>query len=416
MRLDMKHPSTPRFHNQQKGIALALGMILLAILSIVVVMGTRTTTTQERIASNQNNKSVSLLAAESGATQILQILTNDTVTPTDTLLGTFPTTQATAQRLPGSNGAWFISSRETVVPDPTNPNQRNINITVTGLSLESGSNQPLSESVILLTSLETVVTTTPPGGPTSPRDFEAGGRVDVNGGVTFEGTGHVEGGWDVSSSGNNVVVRGSVTSNPSATNRFANTTVRSGSPPNIPLVSSYPVWTDSSITWTTCSGTFVAGQTYYCNNSVSINSNVPANVTVYSKANVSLTSASGRANPSPYSGLNVIALGNVEFARNQGVGSSSTGANIQAGGDMTIIGCGNCQYHGNFLANGTFINNGTGSTALYGSLRVNGNMRFNGGLRFFGPNVDGGSDPGTGTGTPTTTYTRVPNRWREISS
>lgn len=413
MRTQRSTPSPAR----QKGVALALGMIFLSILSIVVVVGTRTTTTQERIASNQNNKSISLLAAESGATQILQILTNDTETETGVLLANFPTDSASPQRLPNSSGAWFISSRQTVVPDPSQPNRRNINITVTGLSLDPVSNAQLSESVILLTSIENVVTTTPPGGPTAPRDFEAGGRVDVNGGVTFEGVGHVEGGWDVSSSGNNVVVRGSVSAGSGTTNRFANTTVGSGSPPNIPLVRDLPVWTDPSITWTNCTGTFVSGIIYYCNNSVAVNSNVPTNVTIYSRGSVSLTSASGRANPNPFAGLNVFAFNDVEFARNQGVGSASSEANIQAGGNMTIIGCGNCQYHGNFLANGSFINNGTGSTALYGSLRVNGNMRFNGGLRFFGPNRDGsGSGPGTGTGTPVTTYTRLPGTWREISS
>lgn len=96
---------------QQSGVALAIGIILLAIASVIAVMSMRTTTMQERMASNQKNKTVSLMAAESGATQVMQRLTNAGIKTLDEILGDFPITTAAAFKLTDdSGGAWYLQT------------------------------------------------------------------------------------------------------------------------------------------------------------------------------------------------------------------------------------------------------------------------------------------------------------------
>lgn len=65
----MKQPGTK---THQKGAALIIGLILIAVSSLLVVTSMRGSRMQEMMTSNQNNKLISQMAAEAGAARLLQ--------------------------------------------------------------------------------------------------------------------------------------------------------------------------------------------------------------------------------------------------------------------------------------------------------------------------------------------------------
>lgn len=60
--------------SKHRGVVLVLGLIFLAIASILTVSSMRTTSMQEKITSNQRNKTVALMSAEFGASRFLNWL------------------------------------------------------------------------------------------------------------------------------------------------------------------------------------------------------------------------------------------------------------------------------------------------------------------------------------------------------
>lgn len=60
----------------QNGAALVVGLILLVVATIVTITSMRGGVVQERMTSNQNNKAISLMSAEAGASQFLELLSD----------------------------------------------------------------------------------------------------------------------------------------------------------------------------------------------------------------------------------------------------------------------------------------------------------------------------------------------------
>ncbi|UHD15800.1 DUF7305 domain-containing protein [Thiocapsa bogorovii] len=65
-----------RKKSHQKGVALVVGLILVAVASLGAVVAIRSSLLQDRMASNQHNKSVSEMAAEAGAGRFLDWITD----------------------------------------------------------------------------------------------------------------------------------------------------------------------------------------------------------------------------------------------------------------------------------------------------------------------------------------------------
>jgi type IV pilus assembly protein PilX len=58
----------------QQGATLVVGVILLSAITIVGLSSMKGGSMQERMASNQNNKAVALMAAQAGASRFIEIV------------------------------------------------------------------------------------------------------------------------------------------------------------------------------------------------------------------------------------------------------------------------------------------------------------------------------------------------------
>lgn len=396
----MKHHTLSN-RRQQSGVALAIGIILLAIASVVAVMSMRTTTTQERIASNQKNKTISLMAAESGATQIMQRLTNTLDEQVEDILDGFPATPQSAYVLTdGTGGAWFISAINVV---SSSGSTRVLNIDVTGLTLENPTTSlVLAESVVRL-QVEDVETTASGGEEDPLPTLLSGGNIGVNGNIEIVGDGHANGNWNITR-GNNTV-QGRITSS-SSTSGLRGTTITVAGNIDVPAVTEkYAAdLSPPAPGFVTCNAaTFVNGQTYYCNNSVTISSNLTG-VKVISQQNITI-------NSSVYNST-FVSLGTTSVSQSAQLGSEAAPIKIGSAGDFSITGGGNINIWGDLLINGNTLRNGGGRSTITGSVHSTGSMTWNGQLRVFGTSGGSGGEPGGED--DTTSFRRSIVEWREL--
>lgn len=386
---------------QQSGVALAIGIILLAIASVVAVMSMRTTTTQERIASNQKNKTISLMAAESGATQIMQRLTNDLEGSVEEILEDFPTSPQSAYMLTdGSGGAWFISNQNYGTPAS---GTRKILISVTGLSLENPtSNLVLAESVIRI-EIDDIATSS--GEEEAPLPILlAGGSIRVNGNLEIVGNGHANGFWNITGGKNTIT--GQLTSS-SGSSGLKGSSIPVTSQITVPLVTEvYAQHLSPPGGFTTCNANnFTNGGTYYCSNNVTISKNLTG-VTIVSQGNITVNSSVFNAT--------VVSLGTMTIGQSAQLGSETAPVKIGSVGSFGINGGGNINIWGDLLVNGALSRNGGGQSRITGSVRSSGSMTWNGQLQVFG--VSGGSGGNPGGDDDTTTYRRTIVEWRELNT
>ena len=122
---------------RQKGVALVVGLILLLVATLVTVLGMQGSQMQERMSSNQNNKAISFMAAEYGASHFIAEMEQNGFSPmswsTDmnvSISGTSPTP------VQDSFGFYWIE----VVDPEENP----IELNVFGVARESQAGQDLA--------------------------------------------------------------------------------------------------------------------------------------------------------------------------------------------------------------------------------------------------------------------------------
>ena len=58
-------PKIIRYHKQQSGLALIVGLIILLLLSVIMISAVRVTAAQEKMAGNSHNQNIAFQAAES---------------------------------------------------------------------------------------------------------------------------------------------------------------------------------------------------------------------------------------------------------------------------------------------------------------------------------------------------------------
>lgn len=140
---------------QQKGMALIIGLIVIVVSSIIVAASMRSTTSQEKMTGSQNNKAISLHAAEKGANEIYESLKSN-------LLGSDPTSwsntiapQALADARKVSDFGYFYIDSITVTPIIGGAATGNeISMIVRGISKPSST----SSTVLAKTDLNIIIT------------------------------------------------------------------------------------------------------------------------------------------------------------------------------------------------------------------------------------------------------------------
>ena len=130
---------------RQKGVALVVGLILLLVATLVTVLGMQGSQMQERMSSNQNNKAISFMAAEYGASHFIAQMEENGFSPTSWVSDMNVSTSGTSPiPVPDSFGFYWIQ----VVDPEDNP----IELNVFGVARESqtSNNLALTQLNILL--------------------------------------------------------------------------------------------------------------------------------------------------------------------------------------------------------------------------------------------------------------------------
>lgn len=172
----------------QRGAALIVGLILLLVGSIVALASMRGSTLQEGMTANLNNKAISFMAAEAGATAFWQWLSTggfdweDDSWHDDWQQAGIPTDDAEAQNM-GDFGHFWIDPAEVLWSASA------VTVTVNGLS-RLGADAPIAETRLRL---EFAL---PTPGDVLPA-FRAGLLSDhditINGDATLTGSAHANG-------------------------------------------------------------------------------------------------------------------------------------------------------------------------------------------------------------------------------
>ena len=121
-------------HRHQRGMALAVGLILLAAATIVTIAGMQGIQMQERMTSGQNNKAISLNAAEAGASRFFQEVSSMEENPElwwkeGLWTEVIPSDEGQGNNF-GAFGYYFID------PDDVDPGDNGVSVFVTGLARE----------------------------------------------------------------------------------------------------------------------------------------------------------------------------------------------------------------------------------------------------------------------------------------
>lgn len=196
------------FIRKQEGAALIVSMILLTVATIVTVASMRGGTMQEKMTANQNNKAVSLMAAEAGGSAFFDWIVSEFENGTmawsdpdwqDDWQSVIPSNQAGSHNL-GSNGYYWLD------PADVSWNADDVVVTLTG---QAGPdvNAPLGQTKLRM------IFNRPELGGTDPA-FLAGlladGNIDINGNADFTGSAHANGEFNVSGGQNSLNDRDSV--------------------------------------------------------------------------------------------------------------------------------------------------------------------------------------------------------------
>lgn len=150
-----------RVTRKEKGAALVVGIVLLVVSTLLALVAIQSSTFQERMASNQYNKTISLMAAEFGAGALIEEITAAGYDPSDGL-AQWEADVVGSEGSPASAGAeggfyWVELLSHIDIPDPGDP----LRLAVHGVSRNEAGGPNLGRTQL---HLEVDVLTIPPGG------------------------------------------------------------------------------------------------------------------------------------------------------------------------------------------------------------------------------------------------------------
>ena len=356
--------------SSQDGVVLLVGLISLVIISMVSIYSMRTSTIQEKITSNQRNKTISLMAAEFGVNYITAKIDDKTCTAASLSGCTIPNPLKVSNQ--SNYNAYWSTEGNPVVSGNT------ITFTVLGTTRDSAG---VGSSVLARSKITFSIQV--PVDEIAGRVIETEGNVQVKGRLTVTGGGHANGSWSVTSNQN------SVTSGVlSADGNIdvggvpaAQLSPNNGENISLPTVESFYSSQLSGSFNNTCSFTSnqnLNGQIIRCK-SATFNGPV-SNGTIVVDDNVSIGKNDSLL------GITLITTGNIDIepAATGVIGSSAQPSTLATTGNIQVKGnIGNV--YGDMRANGSIDLKGNGNSVINGQLRAQGNIYANGGLEILNP-------------------------------
>ena len=360
-------------HKQQRGTALVVSLMLLAVMTITTVASMRGSNLQERMAGNSNQQLIALMASEAGASEfygwLLSEHANDTLDWDDPVwqkgwLAIIPGEQDIAPNA-GSNGYyWVVQDDWGCAPDQ-------VCVVVRGTAIAD-------DLVLASTELHVIFDRPSSGGseinPAFRRGMLSDKNITINGNSTFNGSIHANGDFSNTSGGSNlndwtgVDENGDPVTNTSTITASGNANF--GGSTN----------GDSSVTSNAGTVPVPSAQDFITQNmnnadviqSCKIPSGDGRGATYYCDGNLTISSGS-------YSNVTIMASGNIRHN-----GASSLGASREAtialiaGGDIRVNG--SSDTYGVFWAGGNLTQNG--SSTLGGSIVTGGKIDINGAFKY----------------------------------
>ncbi len=340
--------------NKNKGNVLWITLILVSIAAGVTITSMRGTVLQEKMVKNENNKTISFTAAESGASSFMKWLKDPNTTwNSNTWQNMIPTTPAGNFNL-GARGYYWID-----------PNDVIWTATSVSLKVRGYAKSDNSATANAKTTLQIIITNPSSGGTGKQfigSGITAGGNININGNADING--NLVSNGDISiSGGNSTLANGTVSAHGTASIKGVDATlVTSGA-----AATSVPVITDAWLAQMSAAAALKScnlnlsgdqgGKIYYCAGNATLSGNF-SNATIVATGDVSSN-----------------ALGQLG-----GLGKSDTAVTV------AIAAKGNIQFNGSgndyavMWANGNYIDNGSGT--LKGALTVGGIVTRNGSFSF----------------------------------
>jgi hypothetical protein len=358
----------------QTGAVLIISLLLLLVASIVTVSSMRGSGMQERMVANQNQQSIALMSAETGASEFWRWISDSLVDWDNTSWRnswqdepSLPSTSTGTPIVGGAGYYWIDPST-----DITWLSDRAI-LSVNGAAI-SDSGDLLSQTRIQIELLRPT-----PGGvnPAFMAGMLAGGNINIQGNASFTGSAHANGNFNVTGgnsslndrsgvdeSGDPITMQSTVSAqaNASMSGASAGAVISDAPAMTIPSASDYIAANKDNagvINSCTIPSGDLGGATYYCDGSASTSGSF-SNVTILATGDIT-------HNGSSQLGLNnsltvqIIAAGNITVNGSNdtyGVfwtdgnvtqrGSSILGGSIVAGGNITRNGVFNYQQYDDF--------------------------------------------------------------------
>lgn len=351
----------------QKGAALAVSLILLVVATLAAIAATRGSHMQERMTSNQNNKAISLMAAEAGATEFWNWLGDeqesgtmdwDDATWRNGWQASIPTDQ-TGNHNAGQFGYYWLD------PDDIDWQPGFVRVMISGQSGPDNLN-PLGRTRVELRFDRPMSSNVDPA---FMRGLLAHGNIGIQGNANLTGSGHANGNFNVTGGnsslndrtgvddeGNPITMTASVSGHGSASMSGGGVNqdhvVSGAQTVTVPSASAYiNANRDNQGVINSCSipSGNLNGAVYYCNGNATTSGN--------------------------FSNVTILATGSVTHGGSAQLGiSQELTVMIVAGGNITINGANNT--FGVFWAGGNITQNG--ASILGGSIIAGGNITRNG--------------------------------------
>lgn len=339
---------SPNFKSQQ-GAALAISLIMLTVVTLVTLAGMRGGNMQERMTSNLNNKAISFMAAEAGASRFWQWMNDPAFEwESDDWQDVIPTDTSEANNI-GAYGYFWIDPSEDEEEDGVkwSPDGNSVTVFVQGLSRVGG--EELGSTRLRFEYSRQI-------NPAFFKGLLSDDDIDINGNAYLQGSAHANGDFDVSGGASTLTPPGTVSAVGTAsmsgtvagTNRFSGA-AEIEVPSALIFINDYI--SDASNPYTsscTIGSGDHGGSVYYCNGNVTTNGS--------------------------FSNVTILAQGNVTHNGASSLGSGALTVAIIAGGNITINGSNDT--YGVFWADGDVRQNG--SSVLGGSVVAGGDITRNG--------------------------------------
>lgn len=339
---------SPNFKSQQ-GAALAISLIMLTVVTLVTLAGMRGGNMQERMTSNLNNKAISFMAAEAGASRFWQWMNDPAFEwESDDWQDVIPTDTSEANNI-GAYGYFWIDPSEDGVKWSSDGNS--VTVFVQGLSRVGG--EELGSTRLRFEYSRQI-------NPAFFKGLLSDEDIDINGNADLYSSAHANGDADVSGGSSQLFPPGTISAVGTASmkkvkdeSRVISGAAKIEVPSALSFIDEYI--SDASKTYTagcTIGAGDHKGSVYYCNGDVTTSGNF-SNVTILARGNVTHNGASN-------------------------LGSGALTVAIIASRNITLNG--SSDTYGVFWADGNVTQNG--SSVLGGSVVAGGDITFNGNFTY----------------------------------